>query len=36
MKKLNTILHDEKVQGSLIVGTMLVLIVAVMFFTWGK
>jgi hypothetical protein len=36
MKKLNTILHDEKVQGSLVVGVMLVLIVTIMFFTWGK
>ena len=36
MKKLNTILHDEKVQGSLVVGTMVVLIVTIMFFTWGK
>jgi hypothetical protein len=36
MKKLNTMLHDEKVQGSLVVGTMFVLIAAIMFFTWGK
>jgi hypothetical protein len=36
MKKLNSILHNEKVQGSLIVGTMFVLIIAIMFVTWGK
>jgi hypothetical protein len=36
MKKLNSILHDEKVQGSLIVGTMFVLIITIMFVTWGK
>jgi hypothetical protein len=36
MKKFNTMLHDEKVQGSLIVGGMVLLIAAIMFFTWGR
>jgi hypothetical protein len=36
MKKLNSILHDEKVQGSLVIGIMLVLIITIMIFTWGK
>lgn len=36
MKKLNAILHDEKVQGNLIIGGIVVLIVAIMVITWGK
>lgn len=36
MKKLNTMLHDEKVQGGIVVGTMLILIVTIMIVTWGK
>jgi hypothetical protein len=36
MKKLNTMLHNEKVQGNLIIGGMLLLIAAIMIFTWGK
>lgn len=36
MKKFNTMLHNEKVQGNLIIGGMLLLIAAIMIFTWGK
>lgn len=36
MKKFNSILHDEKVQGNLIVGAMILLIAAIMIFTWGR
>jgi hypothetical protein len=36
MKKLNSILHDEKVQGNLIIGGMLLVIAAIMILTWGK
>ena len=36
MKKFNSILHNEKVQGNLIVGGMILLIAAIMFFTWGR
>jgi hypothetical protein len=36
MKKFNSILHDEKVQGNLIVGGMILLIAAIMIFTWGR
>jgi len=36
MKKFNSYLHDEKVQGSLIVGAMILVIAAIMIFTWGR
>ena len=36
MKKLNTILHNEKVQGNLVIGGMLLVIAAIMILTWGK
>lgn len=36
MKKFNSILHNEKVQGNLIIGGMILVIAAIMIFTWGK
>jgi hypothetical protein len=36
MKKFNSILGNEKVQGNLIVAVMILLIAAIMIFTWGK
>ncbi len=36
MKKFNSILHDEKVQGNLVIGGMVLLIAAIMIFTWGR
>lgn len=36
MKKFNSLLHNEKVQGNLIVGGMILLIAAIMIFTWGR
>jgi hypothetical protein len=36
MKKLNSMLHNEKVQGNLIVGSMVVVIAIIMLITWGK
>ena len=36
MKKLNAILHDEKVQGNLIIGIVFVVVAAIMVLTWGK
>ena len=36
MKKFNSILHNEKVQGNLIIGGMILLIAAITFFTWGR
>jgi hypothetical protein len=36
MKKINAVLHNEKVQGSLIIGTVFVVVAAIMIFTWGK
>lgn len=36
MKKLNSMLHDEKVQGNLIVGSIFVVVAIVMIITWGK
>ena len=36
MKKLNAMLHDEKVQGSLIIGIVFVVVAAIMVLTWGK
>jgi hypothetical protein len=36
MKKLNSMLHNEKVQGNLIVGSIVVLLAVIMVITWGK
>lgn len=36
MKKFNAILHDEKVQGNLIIALVFVVVLAIMVITWGK
>ena len=36
MKKFNSILHNEKVQGNLVIGGMILLIAGIMIFTWGR
>jgi hypothetical protein len=36
MKKLNSMLHDEKVQGNLIIVTMFAIVAVIMVLTWGK
>ncbi len=36
MKKIYSMLHDEKVQGNLIIGTIFVIVLAVVILTWGK
>jgi hypothetical protein len=36
MKKINTLLHNEKVQGNLIIFGIFAVIVAVSIITWGK
>lgn len=36
MKKFNSIFHNEKVQGNLIIGGMILVIAAIMIFTWGR
>ena len=36
MKKINSILHNEKVQGNLVIGGMVLLIAIIMIFTWGR
>jgi len=36
MKKLNTLLHDEKVQGNVIIATVFIAIIAILIFTWNK
>lgn len=36
MKKLNAILHNEKVQGNLIIAVVFALVAVVMILTWDK
>jgi len=36
MKKLNSILHDEKVQGKILLTVVFVSIVLILVLTWGK
>ncbi len=36
MKKIYSMLHDEKVQGNLIIATIFVVVLAVVILTWGK
>jgi len=36
MKKLNTLLHNEKVQGNIIIATVFIAIAAILIFTWNK
>jgi hypothetical protein len=36
MKKLNTLLHNEKVQGNLVIVTMFAIVAVIMILTWGK
>ncbi len=36
MKKFNSIFHNERVQGNLIIGGMILVIAAIMIFTWGR
>ncbi len=36
MKKINSILHDEKVQGSLIIAGVFIAIAILMILTWDK
>jgi hypothetical protein len=36
MKKLNTFLHNEKVQGNIIIATVFIAITAILIFTWNK
>lgn len=36
MKKLNSMLHDEKFQGNLVIGSIFVIVTLVMVLTWGK
>lgn len=36
MKKLNSFLHDEKVQGNVIISAVFIAIIAILIFTWNK
>ena len=36
MKKLNTLLHNVDVQGSLVTATIFAVIIAISIITWGK
>lgn len=36
MKKLNSFLHDEKVQGNIIIATVFIAIIVILIFTWNK
>jgi hypothetical protein len=36
MKKINTMLHDEKVQGNLIIASIFLALAVVIALTWGK
>jgi hypothetical protein len=36
MKKINSMLHDQKVQGNLFLGLLFAALAVVMILTWGK
>jgi hypothetical protein len=36
MKKLNSLLHDEKVQGNIVIATVFIAITVILIFTWNK
>ena len=36
MKKLNSLLHNEKVQGNLVIITMFAVVAVITILTWGK
>jgi hypothetical protein len=36
MKKINAMLHNEKVQGNLVIGSIFILVAVIMVLTWGK
>ena len=36
MKKINAMLHNEKIQGNLVIGSIFVLVAVIMVLTWGK
>jgi hypothetical protein len=36
MKKLNAMLHNEKIQGNLVIGSIFVIVAVIMVLTWGK